>query len=146
MKKGILILNVISLLISCNAKNTDNCHMIITVVNKTDKTIYVANSDGYPETDFTKLIGNPLKFPTSHKVESNESSRGAVLKSYGTCYEYIYKNSIPSDTMLVYVFDGPTLENKGWDYIKKNNLVLKRYELTLKDLDSLNWTITYDGK
>jgi hypothetical protein len=48
--------------------------------------------------------------------------------------------------MMVYIFDGPTLETKGYNYIKENELVLKRYDLTLKDLDSLNWTITYDGE
>lgn len=47
--------------------------------------------------------------------------------------------------MMIYVFDGPILESQGWDYIKTNNLVLKRYDVTLHDLENMNWTITYDG-
>ena len=142
MKKIILFFSAILLLVSCDATNTANCHKIITVVNKTNKTIYIDKSGDYPETDFTKLIGDP-KF-SYNKVDANVSTN-AVLPSFGSCYENIYKNSVPSGTMMVFVFDGPTLETQGWDYIKTNNLVLKRYDLTLKNLEDMNWTITYDG-
>lgn len=142
MKKIILFLSVILLLVSCDATNTANCHKIITVVNKTNKTIYIDQSGDYPETDFTKLIGEP-KFGYN-KVDANVST-DAVLPSFGSCYENIYKNSVPSGIMMVFVFDGPTLETQGWDYIKANNLVLKRYDLTLQNLEDMNWTITYDG-
>lgn len=145
MKKIILLLNAIILLISCNATNTATSHKIITVVNKTNKTIYVVGSNEYPNTDFSKIIGDPLNNTGFTKVNTNESSQG-VLPSFGTSYENIYKSSIPSGIMMVYVFDGPTLETQGWDYMKANNLVLKRYDLTLQDLNNMNWTIIYDGK
>jgi hypothetical protein len=47
MKKMILFLSVILLLVSCDATNTANCHKIITVVNKTNKTIYIDKSGDY---------------------------------------------------------------------------------------------------
>lgn len=143
MKNIILLLNIIPLLISCNATNTASCHKIITVVNKTNKTIYIDASESYPETDFTKLIVDPLFNPQTTKVEANTTSQN-VLPTYGNCYEAMYPN-IKSGIMMVFVFDGSTLETQGWDYIKANNLVLKRYDLTLKDLENMNWTITYDG-
>jgi hypothetical protein len=144
MKKIILFSNIIILLISCNATNTASCHKIITFVNKTNKTIYVDVSGEYPETDFRKSIGDPLNNSFTTKVEANNSSQN-VLPTYGNCYEAIYPSRIKSGIMMVYVFDGPTLETQGWDYIKANNLVLKRYDLTLKNLEDMNWTITYDG-
>lgn len=142
MKNIILLLNIIPLLVSCEATNTAKCHKIITVVNKTNKTIYVDASESYPVTDFTKLIVDPLFNPQTTKVEANASSKN-VLPTYGNCYEAMFPN-IKSGIMMVFVFDGPTLETQGWDYIKTNNLVLKRYDLTLKDLEDMNWTITYD--
>ncbi len=142
MKNIILLLNIIPLLISCEATNTAKCHKIITVVNKTNKTIYVDASESYPVTDFTKLIVDPLFNPQTTKVEANASSKN-VLPTYGNCYEAMFPN-IKSGIMMVFVFDGPTLETQGWAYIKANNLVLKRYDLTLKDLEDMNWTITYD--
>ena len=143
MKTIILFLNIITLLISCEATNTDKCHKIITVVNKTNETIYVDYSEFYPETDFTYLIVNPLFNPQTRKVGANATSKN-VLPTYGNCYEAMYPN-IESGIMMVFVFDGPTLETQGWDYIKANNLVLKRYDLTLQDLIDMNWEITYTG-
>jgi|AntDeeMinimDraft_5_1070356.scaffolds.fasta_scaffold02449_5 hypothetical protein len=150
MKKNILLLNIVILVTSCCVKNTENCHKIITVVNNTDKAIYVKGNYRYPNTDAYKNSQNPLNSGYS-KVLAHESSQGhnkseTALPSFGDCYEAIYSSLIESDTMMVYIFDGPTLETKGYNYIKENELVLKRYDLTLKDLDSLNWTITYDGE
>jgi hypothetical protein len=142
MKKIIIFLSIITLLISCEPTNTAKCHKIITVVNKTNKKIYVDHSFDYPETDFRKLIGDPLN-SGAWKIEAN--STNDVLSLPPNCYEAIYPSRIKSGIMMVYVFDGPTLETQGWDYIKANNLVLKRYDLTLKDLKDMNWTITYDG-
>jgi hypothetical protein len=141
--KNIKFILILILLISCEAKNTENCHKIITVVNKTNKTIYIDQSGNYPDVEAYKNLGSPLLTGFT-KVDANVSTN-AVLPSFGSCYENIYKNSVPSGIMMVYVFDGPTLETQGWDYIKANNLVLKRYDLTLKDLEDANWTITYDG-
>lgn len=143
MKNIILLLNIIPLLISCEATNTAKCHKIITVVNNTNKSIYIESSDYYPDTESYKLDADPLNNSNTSKVEANKTSKN-VLPTSGNCHEAIY-SSIKSGIMMVYVFDGPTLETKGWDYIKANNLVLKRYDLTLKDLEDMNWTITYDG-
>ncbi len=143
MKNIILFLNIIPLLVSCEATNTAKCHKIITVVNKTNKTIYIERNEDYPNFESYKLDADPLNNANTTKVEANASSKN-VLPTYGNCYEGIY-TSIKSGTMMVYVFDGPTLETQGWDYIKANNLVIKRYDLTLKDLENMNWTITYDG-
>lgn len=142
MKKIIFYLNTIILLISCDATNTDSCHKIITIINNTNKSIYVDYSGGYPETDFKKLISNPLTSGAS-KTEANKSNKYGIGND-GGCFEYTFPR-LESGIMQVFIFDGPTLETQGWDYIKANNLVLKRYNLTLQNLEDMNWTITYDG-
>ncbi len=143
MKNIILLLNIIPLLVSCEATNTARCHKIITFVNKTNKTIYVERSEDYPVFEAYKYDSDPLNNSNTTKVSANESSQN-VLPSYGNCYEKMYP-SIKSGILMVYIFDGPTLETQGWDYIKTNNLVLKRYDLTLQNLEDMNWIITYDG-
>ena len=143
MKKIILLLNIVTLLFSCEATNTAKCHKIITVVNTTNKSIYVERSENYPDTESYKNYPDPLNNVSTTKVEANKIAQN-VLPSFGNCYEGIYTN-IQSGIMMVYVFDGTILEEQGWDYIKENNLVLKRYNLTLQDLENMNWTITYDG-
>lgn len=144
MNKIFFLLIVIILFVSCEPHNSDDHHPLITVVNKTDDVIYVNRSYDYPNTDAYKTAPNPA-LGGYNKVGANATTN-EVLPTFGTAYEYIYKDLIPSGIMMIYVFDGPTLETKGWDYIKQNNLVLKRYDLKLTDLENMNWTITYDGK
>ena len=47
------------------------------------------------------------------------------------------------DSLFVYIFDAELIENTPWEVIAKDYLVLKRYDLTLEDLQRLNWKITY---
>ena len=143
MKKIFLFATIVTLFNSCEPTNTASCNKIITVVNNTNKTIYLERSEDYPNFDSYKYYPDPLFNSQTTKLEANTTSKN-VLPTFGNCYEGIYK-SIGSGIMMVYVFDGPTLETEGWEYIKDNNLILKRYDLTLQDLKDMNWTITYDG-
>jgi hypothetical protein len=47
------------------------------------------------------------------------------------------------DTLSVFIFDAQVLENTPWDTVKAKYIILKRYDLSLDDLNKLNWTITY---
>jgi hypothetical protein len=44
---------------------------------------------------------------------------------------------------MVFVFNAGLLETIPWDTIKANYLVMKRYDLSLPDLEEMDWTITY---
>lgn len=143
MKKIIFLLSIFVLLTSCSYKNTNSCHQVLTFINNTNKRLYINSSYEYPNKEDFKNSPDPLLDPKNSKIEAFEKNENIL--SGRNCIEVDYKNYIKSGIMMVYVFDGPTLEEKGWDYIKTNNLVLKRYDLTLKDLENMNWTITYDG-
>ena len=47
------------------------------------------------------------------------------------------------DSLMFFVFSVDTLDKYSWDEIYEGYMVLKRYDLSITDLDSLNWTITY---
>ena len=47
------------------------------------------------------------------------------------------------DSLIFFVFSVDTLNKYSWDEIREGYMVLKRYDLSITDLDSLNWTITY---
>ena len=63
MKKIILYLGIIILIISCDATNTSNSHKIITVVNNSNKAIYIDKSSEYPNIDAYKNHPSPLYNP-----------------------------------------------------------------------------------
>ena len=44
---------------------------------------------------------------------------------------------------MFYVFSVDTLEKYSWEEIREGYKILKRYDLSMDDLDSLDWTITY---
>jgi hypothetical protein len=65
---------------------------------------------------------------------------------------YIYDSGIkweeiflklPKDTMSVYIFHTDTLYKYPWERIRDDYMILKRYDLSLEDLQDLNWAITY---
>lgn len=71
---------------------------------------------------FVIYSNDSLNFPGSW-IQSLEEPNGKVL--------------------MFYLFNRDTIEQVSWERIEAENLIEKRYDLTLEKLDSLNWTITY---
>ena len=69
------------------------------------------------------------------------SENKTALWYYG-CFEDLLQ-SLKKDTLFVYVFDAEIVETTPWDTVLANNLILKRYDLSLEDLQNMNWTIIY---
>jgi len=150
MKVQLKIFVVLLLLfcISCvdKKKNYEDCHHYMTIINNSDFVIYVSGSFLYPDTvDFAtrdmNYIPNPLLQPELNKVNPHSKNTDAIFL-YEDCLETRIKSKIcPSDTMMVFLFREDSLKANDWK--DAPNFVLKRYDLTIEDLNALNWTITY---
>jgi hypothetical protein len=57
----------------------------------------------------------------------------------------LYFESINDKKMRLFIIEKDSVDKYGWKEIFKKNIYNKKYLLTIKDLNSLNWTITYDG-
>ncbi|NLL27401.1 MAG: hypothetical protein GX259_01250 [Bacteroidales bacterium] len=57
-------------------------------------------------------------------------------------WEKVFKK-LPKDTLSIFIFDSDTLAKYSWDRIRSDYNILKRYDLSLKDLETQNWTISY---
>jgi hypothetical protein len=44
---------------------------------------------------------------------------------------------------MIFIFDGTTMDNTDWEVVKKDYLILQRYDLSLQDFQKLNWKIYY---
>ena len=145
MKKLILI-SVLLMFVSCVKPqvNTSNDHNFITFINKSNNILYVYPDYNYPNTDsYKNMSPNKLEVNPQYRVDPNESNtRALTAYNWERAYEPI---NAKLGIIMFYVFDAKIYDEKGWDYIKTNNLVLKRYDLTLQNLEDMNWTITYDG-
>jgi len=60
----------------------------------------------------------------------------------GLEWEEVY-SKLPKDTMSVFIFHTDTLKNETWNSIRDNYKILKRYDLSLEDLQNNDWTISY---
>ena len=51
--------------------------------------------------------------------------------------------TFPNDTLSVFIFHTDTLNKYTWEEVRDGYKILKRYNLSLGDLQKIDWTITY---
>lgn len=133
MKYSLLIL--ITLMSSCEVK-MDNFELI-TLRNDSQSTInfHVASENSpvvYPDTLLPVNIGD-ISLP---------NITGTVF--WGDSQKWEERiDLLPSDTLSIYFFHPDTLSTYSWDQIRSDYNILKRYDLSIEDLESLNFKVTY---
>ena len=122
---------------------------MITVVNNSDRDIYCPISTRYPDT--LKIEYHAEAGDLESRVNAHSSINSLLHREDGVS---LFKR-IPSDTLLIFVLDAPTIDSIGsgqdWSPVYKSMndkqlydwLVKKHYVLSLDDLEQLDWTITY---
>jgi hypothetical protein len=135
MKKTFIVLIIIfiSLFYSCGDKNPfATTRYQILIRNNSNKNISFFDSRVYPDTAM------PLIKPYYGTSFSNGSS-GIDSESK---WETIIDNT-PKDTLSIFITDFDTMVYKPWNEIRTQYRILKRYDLSLQDLQNKDWTITY---
>lgn len=132
----ILILSFLScVFIDSTCKKDKDKHDLIMFTNNSNKIIFVKGSWDYPDT--TINFSNLALAGNFYKVSANSSDDPLRIKD---TYEGRFEQC---EKLIVFVFDSQVLESTPWDTIKVKYLILMRYDLSLADLQKLNWTITY---
>jgi hypothetical protein len=111
--------------------------------------VYLENNANHPIGCYFGLGGNfgtmypDTTLPKSNQYIINEikASSRSIYDS-GIKWEEIFED-LPQDTMSVYIFHTDTLNKYTWEEVRNGYMILKRYDLSLEDLESMNWTITY---
>ena len=115
-------------------------HQSILFINNSNNSVYVRTADAnYPD---TVIRFGDVRKPGSDLIVEAKTSNGNVLRQNRGTWEQLI-NSIKNDTLMIYVLDVKTLGILPWDTIVKKTLILKRYDLSLQDLETQNWSITY---
>ena len=125
----ILIFSLSIIILSSTTCKKDNIHYELTIINKSNKSIYMNWADSYPDT----LLNCPwgVEIPVNDKYIISGGSHG---------WEDIFKSM---DILQIFIVDANFAKTTPCDSIRKYNMILKRYALTYKDLQNKNWTITY---
>jgi len=120
-------------------KDGPNAHHRIKFYNDADYAIYHGEDFNYPDTSLLHV--QDVTIPGWNlKVEPHHRSHNDALMQWDP-YEILFGNDF--DTLMVFVFNADSLTFYGWDYAKNNNLVLQRYDLSLSNLQQLNWSLHF---
>jgi len=126
----------------------------ITINNKSENDIIysLSKTDTVFDIEASKILKyelegkNVLKVDVSHSfidsISRNEThkidSRPFDWKSYYDPYDR-------GNKLRLFIIVKDSVDKYGWEGIYAKNLYNKKYTLDIDDLDSLNWTIEYNG-
>lgn len=75
-----------------------------------------------------------------------EIKTGQITANYDTPRFWDnYFQRLEDKKARLFIVQKDSVDKYGWKEVFKKNIYNKKYLFTIKDLDSLNWTITYDG-
>ena len=137
MRKIIVIVSLVLFLTACRLeyRNTSSNHQIIRICNNSDMDIYFrqGNCEG-GIFDNADIATSPVYFKIFARECKNE-----YRESFEVDMEYWC-----SELKISYVFfDAKIVETIPFDTVFKYNMMLGSKIFTKKQLDSLDWTITY---
>lgn len=114
-------------------------HVLYSINNQSSKEIYYSYSYSYPDTSIN--IGYLTPGSTATPSVPLGPGQKYTMSAPGTQEDYF--STIPSDTLLVFIYDAKVVMTTPWDSVVKNRLILKEYALSLDDIKKMNNDITY---
>ena len=139
MKHILLYLAAILVLISCDRGDGK-----LKIVNNSDDDIY------YLDQCNDTITSYPIEYKND-KIDSLFSNLLKVKEEYGlivvnTKWEYFINNQCNDSTIRIYFFKKELVENVDKETFLKRQVYSKKFKLTVKDLERMNWRVVYDGK
>lgn len=102
------------------------------VENKSNTLIYFLVSYNYPDTIIPDTY-NKIKGVSPGSKTSYDSDKK---------WEEVFEE-LPADTLSIFIFDGDTISACDWQTVRNNYKILKRYDISLDDLNNNKGIITY---
>ena len=146
MKTSVKIISVFAasiFLISTQCRDNDNLHNTIKIMNHSDRGFYFLDKNVYYDYIERDSLFIPGYNPTSDKLNTYCSAGKSNTLYTRSAFEGAFQGKVKAKYLHVILFDEDIIHTVPWDTIRKNIMTLKRYYLTLEDLQRLDWKITY---
>ncbi|WCM40834.1 hypothetical protein MG290_07555 [Flavobacterium sp. CBA20B-1] len=120
--KYVFSISILFLLYGC--PDIDDVDAEITIINNSEGEIYwwargkVAELEWQPNENFF--------------IERNSSAKLGYINDGSRLY--------------IWLFDREVIDNTPWEEVVENERYLIRYDLTIQDLEAMNWEIIYTGE
>src|SRR4051812_2680173 len=127
-----ILLSIIFLI--CFAGSCDKPLFVVSylrldVMNKTDRFVIILFSNIYPDTSI----------PDTYDQEAiGIKPQTTTFKDYSEKKWQNVFDKLPRDTLSMFVFSTDTIQKYGWEKVRNDHNILKRYDLSLQDLERTN--------
>jgi len=111
----------------------------IKIINNSSKDIMVL--PGYDKFGANEYPDTTLPINKPHLIRVNKNNYNFIDASFD--WKDVV-NNLPSDTLSIFYLDADSVINLTWNMIQINYLILGRDDLSSTDLESNNWTITFN--
>lgn len=136
LNKVILFLGGIFLLNGCWVDNNSDKDDIfqIKLVNKSNEHLALYFSNAYPDTSVKYVADCGCK-------EIKSGITGACMERYGW-KDHVY-SLCKGGKLSLFLFNRDSINQYTWDTVEAKYMIVKRWDLSIADLETMNWTITY---
>ena len=133
------ILSIISITTMLTSSCTNSCKnplglpvaYTIHIQNNSSKSVFYQISKIYPDTSIRdSLVAGGIAPSKQQPYESR--------KTWPKFFQ-----ALPADTLSIFFFSPDTVHKYGWKQVQSKYLVLKRKDISLKDLETNNYIVTY---
>ncbi len=124
--------------IATACRKKENLHSEIEIINNSDKGIYFQDRAIY-ETSDTLFI--PGSNPATDKLNFYCSAGKSNIIWTRSAFEGDFNRG--AKYLQIIIFDENIIHTVPFDTVRKYDMILKRYNLTLENLQDLNWTVYY---
>ncbi|WP_373521376.1 hypothetical protein [Aquiflexum sp.] len=126
----LLMLFVLFLFTTCDSPFVEDVYSI-RMQNNINQPLSFTVSFNYPDTlipaDYNHLRGMPANRTVFYDSKKD--------------WDKVFKEDLPRDTLSVFIFDAIIIPD-DWDEVLLEYKITKRYDLSLKDLECIGFTIT----
>lgn len=113
----------------------------LTIVNNTNDTLFYSfsyDSDSISSYPINQKDGKD-NYEDSYIVQPKSENHEPVMDTW----EYFINEKCKDSTLRIFFFSKELIRTAGKDSIMRNQLYSKRERLKVKDLEKLNWKVTY---
>lgn len=136
--RALFILATAFIIMGCPDKEDPIDSMLI--LNNLSNQSIVYSIEVNPPSDTTLAsISYPLSPANINEITLDAMESDTISESFIKMLREDFKDRI----LIVFFLSKDTIDQVPWERIRAENLVLRRYDLTLEDLEALNWTIEY---
>jgi hypothetical protein len=94
-----------------------------------------------PKGNYLKENDTVTFYNCDSKVDVN-TTKALFIRTFRAWGKFI-SNQCYDKRVRIFIYSESAITNTNWDSVRKYNLYLKRYELSLEDLKKNNWIVNY---